>query len=396
MYNLICEVWFVENFIFHNETKLVFGKETIGKIGEEIKASGIKKVLMLCGAGSIKKNGVYDQVVESLKKNQISWVEVWGVKPNPVLSKVHEAIAVARKENVEGVLGVGGGSVIDSAKVVAAGVVYNGDIWDAFIGRYKVEKALPIFAVLTISATGTEMNGNAVITNEKTQEKFAVSSKVLYPKVSIIDPSVQASLPKEQTVYGAVDAIAHILEYYFDGSDSLAQNEISEALIRTIMTCTEQLLSDPNDYEARANFAWSATLALNGLTAAGRRGGDWACHRIEHSLSALYDIAHGAGLAIVFPAWMKHVWKQKPEQFVRFAKKIFSVSGEGESVVLDGIETFKSWLKKIGAPVSLKDVNIPASDLDKIVDNVFRGSGTLGRLKKLNRDDVKRILELAL
>lgn len=386
----------MENFVFHNETKLIFGKGTIGKIGEEIKSAGFKKVLMLCGGGSIKKNGVYDQVVASLKNSGVEWVEVWGVKPNPVLSKVHEAIEVARKEKVEAILGVGGGSVIDSSKAVAAGVLYEGDIWDAFIGKYKVQKALPIFAVLTISATGTEMNGNAVVTNEKTLEKFAVSSKALYPKVSIIDPSVQASLPREQTVYGAVDAIAHILEYYFDGSDSLAQNELSEGLIRTIMTCTERLLEDPNDYESRANFAWSATLALNGLTAAGRRGGDWACHRIEHSLSAIYDIAHGAGLAIVFPAWMKYVWREKPEQFVRFSKKIFSIEGDGEQAVLKGIEAFKGWLKKVGAPVSLKDVNIPAQDLDKIVDNVFRRDEPFGTLKKLGRSDVRKILEIAL
>ncbi|MCS7175440.1 iron-containing alcohol dehydrogenase [Pseudothermotoga sp.] len=385
----------MENFVFHNETKLIFGKGTIEKIGEEIKVAGLKKVLMLCGSGSIKKNGVYDLATESLKKGQISWVEVWGIKPNPVLSKVHEAVEIARKEKVEAILGIGGGSVIDSAKAVAAGVVYAGDIWDAFVGKYKVEKALPVFAILTISATGTEMNGNAVITNEKTQEKLAVSSKALYPKVSIIDPSVQASLPKEQTVYGAVDAIAHILEYYFDGSDALAQDELSEALIRTIMVCTEKLLNDPNDYEARANFAWSATLALNGLTAAGRRGGDWACHRIEHSLSAIYDIAHGAGLAIVFPAWMKHVWRQKPQQFIRFAKKVFSITSDGETAALDGIEAFKSWLRRMGAPVSLRDVNIPSSDLDKIVENVFRSGRTLGQLKKLDRSDVKKILELA-
>lgn len=386
----------MENFVFHNETKLIFGKGTIGRIGEEIKSAGFKKVLMLCGGGSIKKNGVYGQVVASLKKNGVEWVEVWGVKPNPVLSKVHEAIEVARKEKIEAILGVGGGSVIDSSKAVAAGVLYEGDIWDAFIGKYKVQKALPVFAVLTISATGTEMNGNAVVTNEKTLEKFAVSSKALHPKVSIIDPSVQASLPREQTVYGAVDAIAHILEYYFDGSDSLAQNELSEGLIRTIVTCTERLLEDPNDYESRANFAWSATLALNGLTAAGRRGGDWACHRIEHSLSAIYDIAHGAGLAIVFPAWMRYVWREKPEQFVRFSRKIFSIEGDGERVVLKGIEAFKGWLKKVGAPVSLKDVNIPAQDLDKIVDNVFRRDEPFGNLKKLGRSDVRKILEIAL
>ncbi|PLV58306.1 iron-containing alcohol dehydrogenase [Thermotoga sp. KOL6] len=393
----------MENFVFHNPTKLIFGKGTIHQIGEELKQAGIGKVLFLYGGGSIKRNGVYEQVVESLKKHNVEWVEVSGVKPNPVLSKVHEAIEVARKEKVEAILGVGGGSVIDSAKTVAGGVLYDGDIWDAFIGKYKIEKALPVFDVLTISATGTEMNGNAVITNEKTKEKYGVSSRALYPRVSIVDPSVQSTLPKEQTVYGAVDAIAHILEYYFDGSSPEITNEIAEGTIRTIMKMVERLLENPDDYEARANLAWSATIALNGTMAVGRRGGEWSCHRIEHSLSALYDIAHGAGLAIVFPAWMKYVYKENPGQFERFAKKVIGFEGEGEDLILKGIESFKGWLKKVGAPVTLKDVGIPEEDIDKIVDNVMllveknlkpKGD-SLGKVKVLERDDVREILKLA-
>jgi len=329
--------------------------------------------------------------------------EVSGVKPNPVLSKVHEAIEVGRKEKVEAVLGVGGGSVIDSAKTVAAGILYEGDIWDAFVGKYVIKEALPVFDVLTISATGTEMNGNAVITNEKKKEKYGVSSKALYPRVSIIDPSVQATLPKEQTVYGAVDAIAHILEYYFDGSSPEISNEIAEGTIRTIMKMTERLLEKPDDYEARANLAWSATIALNGTMAVGRRGGEWACHRIEHSLSALYDIAHGAGLAIVFPAWMRYVYRENPAQFERFARKIFNLEGEGEDLILRGIDSFKNWLRKVGAPVTLKDAGIPEKDIEKIVDNVMllveknlkpKGA-TLGRVKVLEREDVQEILKIA-
>ncbi len=393
----------MENFVFHNPTKLIFGKGTIPKVGEEIKGAGIKKVLLLYGGGSIKKNGVYDQVVDSLRGNGIEWVEVSGVKPNPVLSKVREAIEVARREKVEAVLGVGGGSVIDSAKVVAAGVLYEGDIWDAFVGKYNIDKALPVFAVLTISATGTEMNGNAVITNEETLEKYGVSSKALYPKVSIVDPSVQATLPREQTVYGAVDAIAHILEYYFDGSSPEISNEIAEVTIKTIMKMTERLLADPNDYEARANFAWCTTIALNGTMAVGRRGGDWSCHRIEHSLSALYDIPHGAGLAIVFPAWMRYVYDERPEQFERFARKVFDLEGSGEELILNGIEAFKGWLRKVGAPVTLKDVGIPEQDIEKIVDNVMLlveenlkpRKATFGKLKALGRDDVREILKIA-
>ena len=385
----------MEDFTFHNPTKIVFGKGTVSKIGEETKNHGIKKVLFLYGRGSIKRNGVYDQVVESLKKNEITWTEVYGVKPNPVLSKVHEAVKKAREENVEGILAVGGGSVIDSAKAIAAGFYYEGDIWDAFIGKYKIEKALPIFTVLTISATGSEMNGNAVITNEKTNQKYAFSSKHVYPKVSIIDPTVQFTLPKEQTVYGAVDAIAHVFEYYFDGSQCLIQDRISESLVKTIMEMTEILIENPRDYEARANFAWCATLALNGLTEAGSKGGDWSSHAIEHSLSALYDIAHGAGLAIILPAWMKYVYRENMKKFERFSKEIFGLEGSGEELILKGIEKFKAWLKKVGAPVSLKDVGIPEEDIEKIADNASMRE-PFGKLKKLYRKDILEILKMAI
>ena len=381
----------MRDFVFHNPTKIVFGKGKVKQIGEEIKSFGIKKVLLLYGRGSIKKNGVYDDVTNSLNENGIDWIEVSGVKPNPVLSKVHEAIAVARKENVEAILAVGGGSVIDSAKTVAAGFYYEGDIWDAFIGKYKVEKSLPIFVVLTISATGSEMNGGAVITNEKTNQKYSFWSFTSYPKVSIIDPTVQFSLPREQTVYGGVDAIVHVLEYYFDGAKGrILMDRIMESIIKTIMESVEKLIEDPKDYDARSNLAWSATLALNGLTSAGSFGGDWSSHAIEHSLSALYDIPHGAGLAIITPAWMRYVMEEDKEKFERFAKEIF-----GKSSAEEGIDAFKSWLESVGAPTSLRDAGIPESDIEKITDNAAMRA-PFGKLKKLYRKDIKEILKLAI
>lgn len=386
----------MNNFVFHNPTKIIFGKGTISEIGKEIKNVAIKKVLLLYGGGSIKKNGVYDTVVESLKDNGIEWVEVSGVVPNPVLSKVHEGVEIAKKENVGAILAVGGGSVIDSGKAIAAGFYYDGDIWDAYIEKYTITKALPLFVVLTLSATGSEMNGNSVITNEKTKQKFAVRGAV-YPTVSIIDPSAQFSLPKEQVVYGAVDIITHVLENYFDHTkDTEIQDRISESLVRTVMNNTEKILQNPTDYEARAQFAWCGTLALNGLTAAGKSGGDWASHRIEHSLSALYGIAHGAGLAIISPAWMKYVYKEYLEKFVRFAEKIFGIiEGNDEEKVLKGIESLKEWYKKIGAPVSLKDANIPKEDIEKIVENVCMLKLPLGNIKKLYKDDIREILKIA-
>ena len=380
----------MRNFVFHNPTKVVFGKGTVEKIGDEIKSFGYKKVLFLYGRGSIKKNGVYETVVESLRRNSIDWVEVSGVKPNPVLSKVHEAIDVARKESVEAILAVGGGSVIDSAKAVAAGYYYEGDIWDAFIGKYKVKRSLPIFVVLTISATGSEMNGGAVVTNEKTLQKYSFWSFTSYPKVSIIDPTVQFSLPKEQTVYGGVDAIVHVLEYYFDGSKGrVVMDRIMESIIKTIMESVEVLIENPRDYEARANLAWSATLALNGLTSCGSKGGDWSSHIIEHSLSALYDIPHGAGLAIIAPAWMEYMKDRDRERFDRFAREIF-----GESSAEDGIKRFREWLRSVGAPVSLKDAGIPKEDIGRILENV-KMALPFGKLKELDLDDVKNILEIA-
>jgi len=380
----------MNNFVFHNPTKVIFGRGTVGVIGDEIRKFGYKKVLFLYGRGSIKRNGVYDSVVDSLKRNSIEFVEVSGVKPNPVLSKVKEAIEAARKENVEAILAVGGGSVIDSAKTVAAGFYYDGDIWDAFTGKYKVRKSLPIFVVLTISATGSEMNGGAVITNEKTNEKWSFWSITSFPKVSIIDPTVQFSLSKEQTVYGGVDAIVHVLEHYFDGSKGrVLMDRIMESIVKTIMNAIEVLINDPTNYEWRANLAWAATLALNGLTSSGSYGGDWSSHIIEHSLSALYDIAHGAGLAIVTPAWMRYVINEDKEKFERFAKEIF-----GKEKAEEGIEAFKEWLKKVGAPVSLKDAGIPAEDIEKIVENAAKKT-PFGKLKPLHKEDIMAILKLA-
>ncbi len=381
----------MRDFVFHNPTKIVFGKGKIKQIGEEIKNFGVKKVLFLYGRGSIKKNGVYEDVANSLKESGIDWVEVSGVKPNPVLSKVHEAIEVARRENVEAILAVGGGSVIDSAKTIAAGFYYDGDIWDAFIGKYRVKRSLPIFVVLTISATGSEMNGGAVITNEKTNQKYSFWSFTSYPKVSIIDPTVQFSLPKEQTVYGGVDAIVHVLEYYFDGSkERILMDRIMESIIKTIMESVEKLIRDPEDYDARSNLAWSATLALNGLTSTGSFGGDWSSHAIEHSLSALYDIPHGAGLAIITPTWMRYVMEEDREKFERFSKEIF-----GKDTAEEGIEAFKSWLKKVGAPTSLKDVEIPENDIEKIAKNAAMRA-PFGKLKKLYENDIREILKLAI
>ncbi len=386
----------MRDFVFQNPTKIIFGKGKISKLGEEVK-SYASKVLLVYGRGSVKKNGVYDEVTKSLKDNGVAFVELSGVKPNPVLSKVKEGIEIARKENVEAIVAVGGGSVIDTCKTIAAGFYYNGDIWDAFVGKYKVERSLPIFVVLTISATGSEMNGGAVITNEETKQKFSFWTNASYPKVSILDPSIQFSLPPIQTLNGAADAIAHVLELYFDGTpNTLVLDELSEGIIRTIMSSTETLIKSPKNYDARANLVWSATLALNGINGTGRNGGDWSSHAIEHSLSALYDIAHGSGLAVVFPAWMKYVYKEDVAKFARLARKVFNVSAkDDEEAALKGIEELKEWFKSIGLPVTLKEAKIPEDEIEKVVENASMRT-PFGKLKRLYPDDVREILKLCM
>ncbi|MGQ9856654.1 MAG: iron-containing alcohol dehydrogenase [Fervidobacterium sp.] len=383
----------MENFVFHNPTKLVFGNGTVEKIGEFLKKDGIKRVLMLYGGGSIKKNGVYEKVVRSLVENGIEKVEVSGVRPNPVLSKVHEAIRIAKYNQVEAILAVGGGSVVDSAKAVAAGYYYDGDIWDAFIGKYNVKKALPLYVVLTMSATGTEMNGNGVVTNEATQEKFYFSSKHVYPVVSIVDPTTQYSLPANQVVYGAIDAISHVMEYYFDVAGSDLLDRIDEGIIKTLVETTEVILKEPENYEARANFCLATTLALNGLTGMGTTGGDWSSHELEHAVSALNpDVAHGAGLAIVFPAWMTYVKDKISHKLVKFGKNIFGMDGDIKPE--DVIDKLKSWYKKIGAPIALKEVGFNKEDIEKLTE-IANKHAPFGTVKELTKEDIRKIYEIA-
>lgn len=387
----------MKNFNFYNPTKIVFGKDTIQNIGIEIKSRNISKVLLVYGKGSIFKNGVYDSVVKSLKENGVQFIELGGVKPNPVLSKVLEAIELAKNEKVEAVLAVGGGSVIDSAKVIAAGSIYDRDIWQAFEGNISLDKSLPIFTVLTISATASEMNPFAVVTKEDEKKKWPFSAgESSYPTVSIIDPAIQSTLPVAQTVNGAVDSIAHILELYFDGSDHTdVQDELAEGMIRNVMKHVRILLDDPENYNSRAELAWTATLALNGLNIAGRNGGDWATHNLEHSLSAFYDIAHGAGLAILMPAWMKYVYQEKPERFVKFAERIFGITESStDQIALEGIDRLKSFFAEIGAPTSLKQADIPENILPELAENATIKS-SFGRLKLIDKDAAQSIYELA-
>ena len=393
----------MRDFVFYNPTRIIFGRKAADKIGEAVAAADIRSALLIYGKGSVKTTGLYDRVRASLAQAGVEVEDLAGVQPNPVVSKVREGIALCRERNLEAVIPVGGGSVYDTAKAVAAGVRYEGDIWDLYGDRIPVKGALPIFGILTTSATGSEMNRGSIITNEATRQKWGLHSDFIYPTVSIIDPELQATLPRNQTVWGGIDTIVHVLEVYFDGVRNVdVMSEYSEGIIRTVMKHLPRVMNDASDYDSRAELAWAATLALNESTKCCRTGGDWSTHTIEHSLSAIYDIVHAAGLAVIMPAWMEHVRGEYPEIFARFAEKIFGIvagsSPKGQKQAgIAGIAQLRAYFTSLGAPVTLRDLDIPEADLDRIADNVMetKGGAPIGMMKKLVREDVLSILRRA-
>ncbi len=361
----------MQSFVFHNPTKIIFGAKTVGKVGKSAASYG-KKGLLVYGRDSIKRTGVYAQVTEALRAAGVEWVDHGGVKSNPVLTHVQAGVNLAKAERVDVVIAVGGGSVLDESKAIAAGALYPGDVWDFFSDKAQVQDALPLVTVLTLAATGSEMNSGGVVTNEATQQKFNIGSPHLFPKVSILDPTLTYSVPLDYTAYSAVDAISHLLEGYFTSADTATalQDRFVEGLVQTIIESTEQILIKPDDAEARATMMWAATWALNGLSTAGIGLYAFPNHMIEHSLSALYDIAHGAGLAIVMPAWMSYTAERQPAKFAQFAQRVFGCSGADEQqVAQDGVAALKQWFAKIGSPVTLEQADVPRSDIPAIAAN---------------------------
>ena len=381
----------MQNFSFLNPTKIEFGKDKEQNIGKYMKEFGAKKTLIIYGSDRIMQNGLFDVATKSLSANGIEFCKIGGVKSNPVLSKVNEAINLAKKQGVDSVLAIGGGSVLDTAKAVSAGAKYNGDVWDFFTSNYPKE-ALMIFDIITLAATGSEMNGGAVVTNEATKEKFAMHGACLYPKVSVVNPLLQASVSKEYLVYSASDIIAHSIEGYFTAS---VQPEIInlyiEANIKTVMKTTEILLKEPENYGARSEFAWAATMALNGLTYVGTAGYSYPNHMIEHAMSAVTDCAHGAGLSVVMPAWMKWYKDRNLGVFERFAREIF-----GLKTADDGIEALKAWFDKIGTPTSLSQLKIDSEALINEIAGVAYENAKAWAMQELYpKKNIVQILELA-
>lgn len=382
----------MDHFSFYNPTRIEFGTDKEQQIGSILAANGIQKVLLTYGSDRIKRDGLFARVSNSLAAQGIEFVEFGGIISNPVISKVREAISLARDHQVEAILSVGGGSVLDSSKSIAAGTLYQGDVWDLFIGKGQIDAALPVFSILTLAATGSEMNSGAVVTNEETKEKFAINSVHTFPKVSIVNPALMQTVSRDYLVYSAADIIAHSIEGYFTATvQPKIQSRLVESVIATVLETTELLLANPADYTARAEFAWAATLALNGLTYAGTSGFGYPNHMIEHSLSALFNVPHGAGLSVVMPAWMKWYHRQNPDQFLRFARQLFGVQ-----TAEAGIAALESWFDTIGTPTRLSQLGITQTDLPAILDNLEGNARWFGLADTYTRGVLAEILTQAL
>jgi alcohol dehydrogenase YqhD (iron-dependent ADH family) len=314
----------MEIFSLHNPTKIHFGKDSIQKLGDELKQTG-KKALILMGKGSVKKYGIYDQLIQVLDTSGIEYVVYEGIKSNPIYQHADEAVALAKQHKVDMLIALGGGSVIDSAKAVAMGYYHDGSVWDFYMGKVKPQQALPLFTILTLAATGTEMNAATVIQDTETGMKKGFGNPLLYPKVSILDPTYTFSVNKAYTAYGISDLIAHCLEVYFSKGENKLSSLYIASILRLAIETAPKVLENPEDYEARALTMWLATNALNGTLGVGRGGGDWGVHGFEHSLSVLYDIPHGAGLSIVYPAWLKHFKSQNVERISFLGREVFQI-----------------------------------------------------------------------
>jgi alcohol dehydrogenase YqhD (iron-dependent ADH family) len=390
----------MQNFVFHNSTKIIFGRKTIPSIGPET-AELANSALLVYGRASIRKTGLYEQIVFSLQQAGVEIIEHGGVQSNPLLAHVRQGIAKVKQHNLSAVVAVGGGSVIDTAKAIAAGSIVDHDVWKFFTGKKSIKAVLPVITVLTLAAAGSEMNSGMVITNEKTQEKFGFGHRFLYPKTSILDPEATFTVPADYTAFGAIDAIAHVLEFYMttQDPDTPVQDRLMEGLILNSMKACERCLADPCDYNGRANLMWTATLALNGLTAAGLGRVGFPMHMIEHSLSALYNVPHGAGLSVVIPAWLTWFCRHNEARIAMLGRRIFPPSdlqpySDGQ-IAERTITLFKNWFGKIDAPVSLEELDIPAADIPQIAENSL-ALAKVWRLNDYTQQTVEEILTLCL
>ena len=387
----------MNEFTFHNPVKLIFGKGQLVKLTEELPNYG-KKVLVVYGGGSIKRNGLYDEVMSLLGKLGMEVHELAGVEPNPRVSTARKGAEICKEQGIDFLLAVGGGSVIDCTKLIACAAKYEGDAWDFVSKKAIPTDGLPFGTVLTLAATGSEMNAGSVITNEETEEKYGWGSPFTFPKFSILDPTYTMSVPKDQTIYGIVDMMSHIFEQYFnEATNTPVQDEMCEGVLRAIIENGPKLVKDLENYDLRETILIAGTLGLNNFLRLGYQG-DWASHEIEHAISAIYDIPHAGGLAIIFPHWMRQNVDVKPERFARLAEKVFQVNPEGKTtkeVALEGIDHLRSFWSSIGAPETLADYDIDNSKIGLMAKKATI-NGNIGRFSNMSTEDVEKVLVASL
>lgn len=384
----------MNNFKFNIPTDIRFGKDQIECLSEELSKYG-KKVLLTYGGGSIKRTGLYDKVKSLLSSFEV--YELSGIEPNPKLSSVREGAKICKEKGIDVILAVGGGSTIDASKHIACSACYDGDPWDLMMDRSKIKGALPIAVVLTICATGSEMNSGGVITNEETKEKLEINAPCLYPRLSICDPTYLYTLPSKQTAAGAVDIFSHVLEQYFQPNDEAYITDVlSEAVMKTVIKYARKAIDCPTDYEARSNLMWSSTVALNHMLTVGK-GGGWSVHPIEHVVSAFYDITHGVGLAIITPQWMRYVLSESTvDRFVRYANEVWGISGSDKiSVANEAIDKTEIFFKSLDIPMTLYDAGIADDKIHEMALESYRTNNEFKRAYvKLSVEDIENILTM--
>lgn len=388
----------MNNFVFYSPTEFVFGRETETKVGALVAKHGAHKVMIIYGGGSVVRSGLLGRVRQSLQEAGIEWCEMGGVQPNPVDTKVYEGIGLCRREQPDMILPVGGGSVIDTAKAIAAGVLYEGDFWDFYIGKARVTKALKVGVVLTIPAAGSEGSGNSVITKVDTLQKLGVRApEVLRPCFAIMNPELTYTLPPYQTASGVVDMMAHIMERYFSNTTGVeVSDRLAEGILKAIITEAPKVMASPDDYDARANIMWCGMVAHNDTCSVGREE-DWTSHAMEHELSALYGVTHGAGLAVVFPAWMTWMVEHNVGKIAQYAVRVWDVpaSADMKSVAIEGIRRLKAFLTSIGMPVTLAGLGIEHPDIPRLVDGLHRNKGAVtGSYVRLSAKETTEIYHL--
>lgn len=388
------------NFSLYSPTEFVFGRGAEAQAGAMIKKRGGTRVLVHFGGGSAIKSGLMARVTASLEAEGLSYVTLGGVQPNPRSSLVYEGIRLARAEKVDFILAVGGGSVIDSSKAIAMGVPYDGDFWDFFCGKAKPESALSVGVVLTLAAAGSEGSKSCVITQEEGGFKRGCGTELNRPKFALLNPEVTYTLPAYQTACGATDMMAHVLERYFTNEQGVdLTDRLCEAVLSAVIKAAPTAIREPENYDARAQLMWAGTLAHNDSCGVGREG-DWASHQIEHELSAKYDVAHGAGLAVVFPAWMRFQLDHDPMRFAQLAVRVWGCDMDfehPEKTALCGIERFEQFLKSIGMPLTLRELGVDPADIPAMAAKTKRNNaGRLGFFRPLDTADIEKILCAAL